>query len=403
MVSVLVRIFGSEHIQLAEDVVQEALLAALENWKYNGIPDNPKAWLYRTSRNKAIDVIRRKKHLNYFDFTDPEQQLLTSEYTMAPTMETFWEEDAIKDDFLGMMYACCHPGVSKENQVTFILKSLCGFSTAEVARAFLTSEDTISKRLYRTKEFFRKERFRPTVPDIKLVSQRTPDVLSCIYLMFNEGYHSTNSDDLIREDIIGQSFWLCKSLLDHPTTNLPEVNALMALMCFHAARMDSRVDENGEIVLLSEQDRSKWNRELIQRGSEYIYASKIEEGWTTYHLEAVISFEHCHAASFEETNWERIVKYYDRLLDLHYDPVVDLNRCIAILEKDGPDAAEQAIQKIQDQKKIGNYPLFYTVRASIHQRKNDHERAQRDLQTAINLTKSDKEKSLLQKRLDSLS
>ncbi len=173
MVSVLVKIFGSENFELAEDVVQEALLSAMESWKFRGVPDNPKAWLYRVAKNKAIDIIRRQRHSDIFDFSDPERKLLASKYALGETMNSHWEDDKINDDFLGMMYACCHPAISEENQKTFILKSLCGFSTKEIAKAFLSEEQTISKRLYRTKEYFRTTRSGLKIPSGTELASRT--------------------------------------------------------------------------------------------------------------------------------------------------------------------------------------------------------------------------------------
>ena len=215
MVAVLVKIFGSQHLELAEDVVQDALISALDTWKIKGIPDNPRAWLYRTARNKAIDIVRRERHNVSFDFSDPQYQLLTSEYTMKNTMDEFWKEDEIKDDFLAMMFGCCQPEIKAESQVTFMLKTLCGFSTKEIAKAFITTEDIISKRLYRTKEYFRSSGKRPEVPKNEELNSRIYAVLDTIYLMFNEGYNSTNDDQLIRQDIISQAMMLCKSLTEH--------------------------------------------------------------------------------------------------------------------------------------------------------------------------------------------
>ena len=314
MVAVLVNIFGTEHLELAEDVVQNTLLKAFEVWKYKGLPDNPQAWLYRVAKNNAIDIIRREKRNTSFDFSDPEHQLLTSEYTLATTINDFWEEESIKDDFLAMIFASCHPDISSENQVTFILKTLGGFSTKEIAKAFLTTEDIISKRIYRTKEYFRKHNIRPKIPKNEELESRLAAVMSVIYLMFNEGYHSIDPKNLIRQDLISQALYLGKTLLENDRTNFSEVSALMALMCFHASRSDSRLSAEGEIILLKDQDRTKWNSELIDAGRNYLLTSKQDHRISMYHFEALISLEHCRASTYEETKWATILTYYEQML-----------------------------------------------------------------------------------------
>ncbi len=399
MVAVLIKIFGTENIELAEDVVQDALVSALETWKYRGMPDNPRAWLYRTARNKAIDIIRRKKHSKTIDFSDPERKLLTSEYTLASTMNDFWKEQHIQDDFLAMMYACCHPDISQENQITFILKSLCGFSTKEVAKSFLTTEDTISKRLYRTKEYFRKHKIRPSIPFPKEIGTRTSVVLSAIYLMFNEGYNSTHDDQLIRKDLISQAMWLCKSLLDSERTQLPEVYALMALMCFHAARIDSRITEEGALILLADQDRSIWNTELIALGSKYLNQAAFGDTLTTYHLEAAIAYQHCTASSYDATNWKEILRYYDLLLKIDNDPIVFLNRCLVLLELNGPEEALFMIQEIKDHKILNKYYLYHAILGEIHERLIQPDEAIKSYKLAIELTQSKSEKKLLSRKI----
>lgn len=399
MVSVLVKIFGTENIELAEDVVQDALVRALETWKFNGIPDNPRAWLYRTAKNKAIDIIRRNKHSQLIDFSDPQKQLLTSGYTLTTTMDNYWKEDHIKDDFLGMMYACCHPDISKENQITFILKSLCGFSTKEVAKSFLTTEETISKRLYRTKEYFRKHKIRPTIPSQDQIVVRTDAVLSSIYLMFNEGYNSTHTDELIRKDLISQAILLCKSLLSGKHTQLPEVYALMALMCFHAARIDGRLTKDGELVLLPKQDRTKWDTTLIHSGEQYLNKAAFGNTLTTYHLEAAIAYQHCIAKDYNDTNWNEILQYYNLLLALGNDPIVFLNRCLVILELKGPTEALDALEDIKDNKVLDRYYIYHATLGEIYQQLSNHELANTHYQTAIKLTQSKQEKQFLKSKI----
>ncbi|MHA7058118.1 RNA polymerase sigma factor [Aquimarina sp. M1] len=399
MVAVLIKIFGIENIEMAEDVVQDALVSALETWKFRGIPDNPKAWLYRTARNRAIDIIRRKKHCKIIDFSNPDRKLLTSEYTLSTIMDDFWKEQHIQDDFLAMMYACCHSDISPENQITFILKSLCGFSTKEVARSFLTTEDAISKRLYRTKEYFRKHKIRPEIPFPDEIFSKTNVVLSTIYLMFNEGYNSKQKDQLIRKDLVSQAMWLCKSLLDNKRTRIPEAYALMALMLFHTARIDSRINDRQELILLPDQDRSMWNREFILQGSSYLNQSAFGTSLSTYHLEAAIAYEHCCAASYETTNWKVILGYYDLLLSSDNDPIVFLNRCLVILELYGPEEALKTIEEIKHHKTMNKYYLYHAVSGEIHERLLQTNDAVVYYQQAIRLTDSKAEQNLLQKKI----
>lgn len=399
MVSVLVKIFGTENIELAEDVVQDALVSALESWKFRGIPDNPRAWLYRTAKNKAIDIIRRNKRSQTIDFSDPEKQLLTSGYTLMTTMDSFWEEHHIQDDFLGMMYACCHPDLSEENQITFILKSLCGFSTKEVAKSLLTSQDTISKRLYRTKEYFRKHRIRPEIPSQKEIANRTGAVLNSIYLLFNEGYNSTHSDQLIREDLIEQAMLLCRSLLDNERTRLPKTFALMALMCFHTARTESRITADGELILLPDQDRKTWDAELIKLGNYYLNKAAFGDKLSAYHIEAAIAYEHCVSKSYDQTNWKAILGYYDLLHSIARDPVVYLNKCLVVMEVYGPETALEALETIKNHNSLHKYYLYYAVLGEIHYRLGKKEEAIQFFRKALKLTQSKTEQQFLSDKI----
>ncbi|QJB31732.1 sigma-70 family RNA polymerase sigma factor [Chitinophaga oryzae] len=391
MVAVLVKIFGTENYALAEDVVQDALLSGLETWKFNGIPDNPEAWLFRVARNKAIDIIRRKKHQSNADFSDPEQLPPSA----SDALDQHWQEAHIKDDFLGMMFACCHPDISPENQVTFILKSLCGFSTREVARAFLTSEDTISKRLYRTKEFFRASRIRPYIPPPAQLSGRLDAVLNSLYLLFNEGYSATQHEQLIREDIITQAMYLCQCLLDHAHTRQPRTAALMALFCFHAARISSRLHPDGTIIPLSQQDRQQWNKELITAGNEWLNKAAVGTTFSPFHLEAAIACEHCMAPDYAATNWKMILSYYDALLQLTKDPVILLNRSVAMLEYAGAQAALQSLEALEGHRQLNRYYLYHAVLGEIYKRMGEKEKAVTCFEQARLLTAAQQEQEFL--------
>jgi len=401
MVAVLTRIFGTHNITHAEDVVQETLLAAYELWKIKGIPDNPEGWLFMVAKNKAINLIKKQRNTILFG-DDTTKDLLKSGYTIETTFNKLAEEDLIKDDQLRMMFACCHPDISEENQITLILKILCGFSTAEVAKAFLTSEDTISKRLYRTKEFFRDNKIPLIIPSVDEIKNRTEVVLNSIYLLFNEGYNSTHSEDLIRKDLIEEAITLCKLLTENKHTQLPEVFALMALMYFHSSRSDSRLTTDGEIILLSNQDRSTWNKALIAQGNEYMNVAAHGTVVSTYHLEAAIAYEHCSAASFEETNWKKILEYYNWLCKIAPSPITEINKLVAVMQVHGAAAALKELESLKDKNKLESYYLYYSLLGEIYLQLNNSVKAKEYFEAAIKLTQSETERKMLHAKIATL-
>lgn len=401
MVSVLVKIFGTENLQLSEDVVQETFLKAVQNWSLKGLPENPSAWLMRVAKNKAINAIRRNKYSSNIDFSDPNRKLLQSEYTMSAQLEKLWQDKEIQDDLMRMMFACCHEELSPENQITLILKTLCGFSTSDIASAFLTSEETISKRLYRTREFFRKEKIKPEFPVDNQIQERTEAVLKAIYLIFNEGYNSGKSIELIRKDLLHQAMYLCKLLCDHKQTQLPQVYAAMALMCFHASRIESRISPEGEIILLAQQDRNKWNEQLIKEGNFYMNKAAFGKSISTYHIEAAIAYEHCITKNYADTNWKQILAYYDMLLSLHPTSVVALNRLTVLYKLKGGEFTLNELKAshfLNEWKK--NY-LYYSLLGEIYAKK-DKALAEVNYRIAISLTTAQAEISLLNKKITNL-
>lgn len=401
MVAVLTKIFGTENIELAEDVVQETFLSAVQTWPLKGLPDNPSGWLMQVAKNKAIDTLRRNKFSAQIDFNDPERKLLASEYTLATQMEKLWQEDEIKDDQLRMMFACCHPDLTVEYQISLMLKTLCGFSTVEISKAFLTSEDTISKRIYRAKEFFRDKKIKPQFPDSGQLKSRTNTVLKTIYLIFNEGYNSSHSDELIRRDLLAQAMYLCKLLCTNRQTEMPEVYAAMALMCFHAARINSRINEEGEIILLAQQDRSKWNYTLIEEGNNYMNKAAFGDSLSTYHIEAAIAYEHCSSATFEQTNWKQILDYYDMLVQIHPTAVVALNRLTVVYKFKGAVATLPQLNNSPFLTEWKKHYLYYSLLAEIYSA-TDTQKAKANFEKAISLTQSDAEKKLLRKKMGNL-
>jgi len=401
LTSVLTRVFGTHNLELAEDVVQDVLIKALETWQSKGIPDNPEAWLYRAAKNRAIDILRKNRRQQTLSVDiDP---LLESEYTAALTIEDYFKDEEIRDDQLRMMFACCHPSVSREGQIALILKTLCGFSVAQIARAFITSNDTIEKRLYRARQIFREKNIGFEIPGGDALQDRLDNVLETIYLLFNEAHSASYHDSLVREDMAADSINLCSLLVSHPITNLPRVNALMALLYFHSARMSSRTDAEGNLVLMKDQDRSLWNRELIEQGILCLQRASTGDELSRYHLEAAIAYEHCKAVTYADTDWNQILHYYDLLKQLIPTPVVQLNRAIAIKELKGAAEALKTIKEIPGIDYLHNYYLLHAILGELLFETGNTESAKTHYEKALQLTVSDAEKRLLTKRLSTLN
>lgn len=396
MVSVLTRIFGAHNIELAEDVVQDTLLKALEQWRIGGIPENPTGWLFRVAKNKALDVIRREKLMN--SFADDISYLLKSEYTIIPTLNDLLTDTSIADDQLRMMFVCCHSAISEETHVALILKTLCGFSVAEIAAAFLCANDTIEKRLYRGKQTLRTKNIRFELPSSAQLEERLNSVLKAIYLLFNEGYYSTTSENVIREDLVEEALRLVLMLADYSATAKPKVFALAALISLHAARLPSRLDSSGNIILLPEQDRTLWDARLIHEGLQLIARASIGEEISEYHIEAAIASEHCFAPSQVQTNWKHIVWLYDLLYERTASPIAALNRAIAISELEGAEAGIRAIESINDLSLLDNYFLLQAALGELYFRSGNIPRARELFTKALLLPHSPQEAQLLRRK-----
>ncbi|MGZ8537430.1 MAG: RNA polymerase sigma factor, partial [Flavisolibacter sp.] len=319
MISVLSKLLGLQHLDKAQDIVQDTLIQAMNTWSFNGLPENPSAWLYQVAKNKAIDILRREK--KFKEISPKYCYLLQTEYTLTSTDNKLFSEDEIEDSLLKMIFACCHPAIAPESQIALALKTLCGLSTLEIAKAFLTNEETIAKRIYRAKEKIRLENIELEIPFAEEIANRLNSVLQSLYLLFNEGYNSSQPDFLIREELCEDAMRLNYLLTGYQITNRPKTKALLALMCFQASRLQSRLDDKGNIVLLKYQDRNKWFRPLIEKGFYYMEASIEEYETSTYHLEAAIASLHATARSFEETDWKGILFLYDKLYEMHPTPV----------------------------------------------------------------------------------
>lgn len=396
MVAVLSRVLGLQNIEAAEDIVQDTLLQAMSSWGYGQIPDNPSAWLYRVARNKAIDLLRREKRFK--EITPQYAYLLQSEYTLSPAVNNLFLENEIEDSQLRMIFACCHPSIPEESQIALTLKTLCGLSAHEIAKAFLTTEETVSKRIYRAKEKIQAGKIELEVPQGNELSVRLNTVLKSLYLFFNEGYNSSHPDELIREDLCREAMRLCYLLASHPLTALPRSNALLALMCFQSSRLNARMDDKGNIIVLKYQDRSKWSRQLIQQGLDLLETAAEPFEVSTYHLEAAIASVHAAAPSFEQTDWKSIYHLYEMLYELQPNPVVAMNKAIA---SSYAISRQNALAELQKIKGLEHHHLYFASMGEIHFDMNEKEKARSYFEKALSLTSSASEQQLLLKKISS--
>lgn len=400
LVSVLTGIFGPHNLELAEDVVQDTLLKALDHWKFHGVPDNPTAWLFTSAKNKALDVIRKERH--HKEFAASVSPLLKSEYSASPTLQQLVNENVIEDEQLRMMFVCCHPSLPAEAQVAMILKTLCGFSVAEIAKAFLSNEETITKRLFRGRQKFRDDQIRFELPKESNFSDRLEPVLTSVYLIFSEGYHSAHHASAIRDDLVEESLRLGKMLADHRLTRNGKTLALLSLMCFQAARLYTRVDAEGSLLPLKDQDRSRWNHPLIRQAAFYLEEASEGKEVTEYHLEAAIAQEHCIAANYHDTDWKKIIHLYDLLLIVKPDPIIALNRLIAVGEEKGARFALDQSARL-DAPALAQYHLYHAALGEWHFQVGEHAKARTFFESALTLTPSPRERELLQNKIRKLS
>jgi len=394
MIAVLSRLLGLQNIEIAQDIVQDTLLQAMSTWSYKYIPHNPSAWLYRVAKNKAIDFLRREK--KFKEVSPQYSYLLQSEYTLASTVNNLFLENEIEDSQLRMMFACCHPSIQEESQIALTLKTLCGLSVSEISKAFLTTEDIIAKRIYRAKEKIRIEKIELEVPQNNELSTRVDTVLKSLYLLFNEGYKSSHPDKLIREDLCEEAMRLCFILTQHSLTVLPRTKALLALMCFQASRLDVRLDDKNNIILLKHQDRSKWNRSLISKGFELMEESTEPFEVSAYHLEAAIASQHAAASSFEQTNWKSIYHLYEMLYQLQPNPIVAMNKAIA---SSYAVSKQNALNELQQIRGLEDHHIYYISIGEIYFDLENKSEAKKFFEKALELTSSGYDQQLLANKI----
>jgi len=394
IISVLTGVFGSENIQLAEDVVQDALTEAITQWTYNGIPGNPNAWLYKVAKNKALNILNREKYKRKYSFEVSKFSKLEELAFDSPL-----DEHVIKDDQLRMMFVCCHPALSPDSQIAFILKTLCGFSIKEIANAFLSNEESIHKRLVRARQKIRENKIHFELPATSELQNRIETVLQAIYLLFNEGYSASAGENVIRYELCQESIHLAE-IIESSTVvkDKSNVHALLSLMLFNASRFHARQDELGNILTMSNQDRSKWNKSLIEKGFYYLQKIKSSSGVSSYHILAAISAHHCAAPEFNSTNWKEILSLYDSLLLIDQSSVVLLNRSVALSKVHGANAALNELNKFAGDEFLQSYYLYHATKAELYTELNRFREAADSFQIALQLAPIKAEKELLQKK-----
>lgn len=394
IVSILTGIFGLDNLDLAEDVVQETLVKALQQWPFSGVPQNPTGWILQVARNQALDVLRRRTL-----FLDKQAEIVRQlEQQLSPDAG----RAVFQDEQLTMMFTCCHPAFPREMQIALVLKTLCGFSVPEIARAFLKQETTIAQRLVRAKRKIREDKIHFELPERRELEQRLDAVLQVLYLMFNEGYSASQGNELIRKDVCDEAIRLASLLTEHPAGDTPKTHALLALMLFQASRFATRMDAEGNLLLLADQDRSLWDRELIQSAFAHLDRAGHGAALTVNHLQAGIASCHALARDFESTDWGRILTFYDALLELDPSPVVKLNRAVAVSMVDGPNAGLRDLEWIQNDPHMNDYYLYHATLADFHRRLGNMEQAIRHYQRTCALARTGPERNFVERKLAEL-
>jgi RNA polymerase sigma-70 factor (ECF subfamily) len=393
IVAYLARLFGPEHLDLAEEVVQEALVRALQQWPYSGVPANPGGWLFRVAKNAALDALRR--HAVFHEKAGAIAEALRSAAGEAREPEVDAE---LRDAELALIFMCCHPALPRESRIALSLKVGCGFGVAEIARAFLAEESAVAQRLVRAKRQIRELGLRLELPGRDELAPRLDSVLEVVYLLFNEGYAAHAGDALVRPDLCAEALRLGRLVADSPL-GAPRAHALVALMAFLAARLPARVDARGELVLLEEQDRRLWDERLVAVGFRRLERSAEGPAMSPYHLEAAIAAVHARATGPADTDWAAILELYDQLLALKPSPVVALNRAVALAKVRGADAGLAALQAIEGEPALRGYHLLPAARARLLEEAGQFAAAAACYREALACRASEPERRLLRRRL----
>ena len=391
IISVLCKLFGIVHIEIAEDITTDTFLLASETWGLKGVPENPSAWLYIVAKNKTKDYFKRNKIFN-------EKIILDIKYNQKQfeNIEVDLSVKNITDSQLQMIFAICNPIIPAEAQIGLALRILCGFGIDEIAEAFLTNSETINKRLFRAKQKLRAENIKIELPNENEISKRLETVLTTLYLLFNEGYHSSTQNRHLRKELCLEAMRLAYLLIKNPSTNKPTVNALMALMCFHSSRFDARTNEIGEPILYDDQNKDLWNEELIEKGNFFLIESSKGHEISKYHLEASIAY--WHSSKIENSKkWEHILELYNQLLQIEYSPITALNRTYVLSKVFGKEKAVQEALKLDLKENHFYHSLLGKLYANF-----DNKKAINHFEIAYKLAKSNNDKMTIENQLKKL-
>jgi len=388
----LIRLLGD--FDLAEDALHDAFTAALKQWSREGIPANPRAWLVSTGRFKAIDNLRRRARFNASLAT------LAEQLDEATIDEHDWDNEGVEDDRLRLIFTCCHPALASDARIALTLREVCGLTTEEIARAFLTAPPTLAQRIVRAKAKIRTARIPYQVPSRAELPERLETVLRVIYLVFNEGYSASSGESLTRADLSGEAIRLGRLL--YQLLPEPEVAGLLALMLLHESRRAARTSPDGDLVLLEDQDRSRWDQTLIAEGTTLVEQALRTQRFGPYTLQAAISGVHANAATSEATDWNEIVGLYDLLARIEPSPVIDLNRAVAIAMRDGPSAGLALIDDLLSRGELDKYYLAHSARAELRRRLGQFNEARESYERALALIAQETERRFIQRRLAEL-
>lgn len=390
----LTGMFGLDRLQLAEDVVQDSFIRALQTWPCDGLPANAPGWLMQTAKRLALDHIRREKT---FRGKQPEIIATVEDGPEREGIPSFEEE--LKDGPLRLIFACCHPALPPDARTALALKTLCGLSPAEIASAFLATEAAIAKRLTRARESIREQKIPFEIPSGPQLSTRLDGVLQVVYLLFSEGYKTSAGESLIRAELCHEAIRLAAQLAAHPATDRPRTHALLALMLLNAARLPARIDAGGSLVRLEDQDRALWDRALIGLGLQHLARAATGEELGEYHLQAGIAACHCAAADYASTDWRMILAHYDQWLEMTGSPIVALNRAVALAKVEGPAVGIRTIEAICERPPLDTYYLTWAILGELETQREERGKAADHLRKALRFAELKSEQAFLSRRL----